>query len=385
MCCCNTVTCMTPKPGIALAPSLHPISTYERSPTGPTDDLNQAAHHWACRQHESLQVAIAQLPKEPPGLVDHIHGHPLPQPDFLKQPPAVPKKLQRRSRLQLPSSARGHVAASKKPRPPPAAHPGKHALSGYEPALHRHIAAASTAAEAGAGRHSAPSSPATDRRLPPQPNAAAAAVHDQAAQQLPCPDPASGGARAALHAATAGQQGVLSKTARKAPKHSSPAGPSSGLNFWLQIHQAAANKPVEQSKAAKTQQVAMNVPGNMPASAVGPASEAETQQSSHCPKLPCPEARHDNPSDCDQLGRGHPPANCNRLAQRYDSCRDHKEDSPAIAQPVDADGDESDSSSESSQEMLALNRNSCQQAPSHVEVRLAGGSHPSSWSNYRLK
>lgn len=230
------------------------------------------------------------------------------------------------------------------------------------------MATAGTAAGTGSEGQSVPSSPASSRR--PVLRSKTAAVHDQDAQQLPYPDSASGGAKVASHAAAAGQHGVLSKKPSKARKQSSPAGPPSGINFWLQIRQAAAGKPVEQSKAARTQQVAIHVPGKMPASALGPACEAKTHERTGQAQPTCPAARHDTPPDCDRLGRGHQAAKGYKPAQQHDSPWDHKEDIPAIEQPMDADadGDDPDSSSESSQEMLALNKNGHQHAPSHVEV-----------------
>ena len=324
----------------------------------------------ACKSFASTQVCMGELPQEPQALADLIPGRPLEQPDFMKPAHSAPRYLQQLSGTQMPGRLRLCTAAHKRSSPSAAARSAiqKHCTSGMP-----------TQGHADAGMRPV-SSPMEEQPVlqageleGKEPRMAKPAADDadyqvtQISQQEACAQSASYEAQAAVPG-EGGEQGVLGKKPRRALKQA-PEGPSSGLNYWLQIRQAA-NKQPGQSKGPIQQRTpeAAHEPETMQVQHSSPSSRTKAKQTRGMSQQACVNASPDNELEDGRQFQGHQGTHSDILGQRQGSTNAAKMHHPANAQQGGPGPNDSDSSSESSQEMLALDRHGPQPAPSHVEV-----------------
>ena len=318
----------------------------------------------ACKSFAFTQVCLEELPKEPQELADLVHGRPLKLPDFMKRAAPAPRYLQQLSGAQLPGMPRLRTAAHKESSPSAAARSAvqKHCTPGMP--TRGHADAVMRSASSPMEKEPVQQAGRVERKQARMAKPAANDANDQvthASQQAACAESPSDEAQA-------GEQGVLARKPRKAPKQA-PEGPSSGLNYWLQIRQAAKNQP-GQSKGPiqRRPSEAMHEPDTVQEQHSSPSSRAMAKQTRGISKQACANARPGNDLQDSWQVPGHQGAHPDILGQRQDIIHAIKVHHPANAQHEGPGANDSDSSSESSQEMLALDCHVPQPAPSHVEV-----------------
>ncbi|KAK9831272.1 hypothetical protein WJX74_010077 [Apatococcus lobatus] len=324
-----------------------------------------AAKKWIVDQLSPSQekVHVAELPEGLVGLTDLIHGPPLRQPEFMKQAPPVPRYLSLASRAQSSSIRKLQAGLQRKAQPSTAACTADMKQSNSQAAFKGSSDAQTALAGSLTKRPSVPMNQASSRDEQAHSSKLAAADsdgHAHVAQQCTGSSLVSAGAQAAVLETSAGQQGVFGKKPRKAHKCNPPDRPSSGLNFWLQIRQKATSNP-GQNKGLGKQPLseAIQEHGMVSVPEVPPSSGAGAWRSRGIPKQAYPEARSDNARQAMQLDLGDKAVHSNS-----DRCPN-----PVVAQHGVPDGHDSDLSSESSQELLALDQHDLASVPSHVEVK----------------